>query len=252
MDSRASCSGPDLIVADRNRLTLVIPVYNEGENFAALWKEISAAVHTPFEAVAIYDRDEDDTLPLITEIVSTGETRLRTLKNTFGSGVVGALRTGFDHVLQGAVLVVMADLSDDLTQVDKMFAFYQQGFDLVAASRYMKGGRLIGGPVFKQGLSRASGLTLHWLRGLPLHDATNSFRLYDSAMLRSFAIESTRGFELTLEITVKAFLAGYRMTEVPAQWRDRTAGKSHFKLWSWLPHYLRWYVYAFQRRRTPR
>lgn len=236
-------------MADRDCLTLVIPVYNEGSNFAALWREISATIRTPFQAIAIYDREEDDTLPVIADIVSAGESRLRTEKNAFGRGVVGALRTGFDHVSSGAVLVVMADLSDDLAQVDKMYALYQQGYDLVAASRYMKGGRLIGGPVVKQGLSRLSGLTLHWLRGVPVHDATNSFRLYDSAMLRSMTLESKRGFELTLEITVKAFLGGYRMIEVPAQWRDRTAGQSHFKLWSWLPHYLRWYLYAFRPRR---
>ena len=231
---------------DHERLTLVIPVYNEGANFAALWREISTAIHTPFQAIAIYDRDDDDTLPAIADIAASGESRLRTEKNAFGRGVVGALRTGFNQVNSGAVLVVMADLSDDLAQVDKMYALYQQGYDLVAASRYMKGGRLIGGPVLKQGLSRLSGLTLHWLRGVPIHDVTNSFRLYDSAMLRSLTLESKRGFELTLEITVKAFLNGYRMIEIPAHWRDRTAGQSHFKLWSWLPHYLRWYVYAFR------
>jgi glycosyltransferase involved in cell wall biosynthesis len=236
-------------MAARDRLTLVIPVYNEGANFGLLWREITSTIHTSFQALAIYDRNDDDTLPVIRDIIAAGETRLQAERNAFGRGVVGALETGFQNVKEGAVLVVMADLSDDLAQVDKMFALYQQGFDLVVASRYMKGGRLIGGPVFKQGLSRLSGLTLHWFRGLPVHDATNSFRLYDSSMLRRFTIESRRGFELTLELTVKAFLAGYAMTEVPAQWRDRTAGQSNFKLWSWLPHYLKWYVYAFQPRR---
>src|SRR3954466_1746023 len=177
-------------MTDRNQLTLVIPVYNEGANFAALWRELSAAISTPVKTIAVYDRETDDTLPVIADIVASGENRLRTLKNKFGSGVVGALKTGFEAVASGAVLVVMADLSDDLAQVDKMFALYQQGFDLVAASRYMKGGRLIGGPVVKQGLSRLSGLTLHWLRGIPIHDSTNSFRLYDSAMLRALSLES--------------------------------------------------------------
>jgi dolichol-phosphate mannosyltransferase len=67
-------------------------------------------------------------------------------------------------------------------------------------------------------------------------------------MLSRFALKSQRGFELNLEITVKAFLAGYPITEIPSVWRDRTQGKSKFKLWAWLPHYLRWYFYAFQPR----
>ena len=116
----------------------------------------------------------------------------------------------------------------------------------------MKGGRLIGGPWFKQFLSRLSGLTLCWLRGIPTHDATNAFKIYDRAMLGTIQIESKGGFELSLEITVKAFLAGYRITETPSTWRDRTAGTSRFKLWKWLPHYLKWYFMAFQAKAKSR
>jgi hypothetical protein len=65
-------------------------------------------------------------------------------------------------------------------------------------------------------------------------------------MLSAIRIESKGGFELSLEITVKAFLAGYTITETPATWRDRTEGTSRFRLWKWLPHYLKWYFMAFQ------
>jgi len=60
-----------------------------------------------------------------------------------------------------------------------------------------------------------------------------------------------------MELTVKAYLAGYLVQEVPATWLDRTAGKSRFKLWKWLPHYLQWYGLAIRgswfgrRRRRP-
>jgi hypothetical protein len=67
-------------------------------------------------------------------------------------------------------------------------------------------------------------------------------------MVDSFTIESHGGFELNLELTVKAFLGGYRITEVPSTWRDRTAGQSRFQLWKWLPRYLYWYFYAFRRK----
>ena len=123
-------------------------------------------------------------------------------------------------------------------------------FDLVCGSRYMKGGQLIGGPFFKQLMSRTSGLTLHYLRGVPTHDATNSFKLYDAAMVRELKVESVAGFELGLELTVKAFLNGYRIAEIPSVWRDRTAGTSRFRVLHWLPHYLKWYFHAFRRRRA--
>ncbi len=233
-------------------LTLIIPVFNEAANFPRLWSELNAKVHSEFVALVVYDFDEDNTVPVVKSLVALGATRLKLLKNNVRRGVVGAILTGFNHVLTGAVLVVMADLSDDVGKIDEMFALFRKGYHVVVASRYMEGGKLIGGPWFKQGLSRFAGVSLYWLRRLPTHDATNAFKLYDLEMLRSFVVESFGGFELSLELTVKAFLAGYRIVEIPAVWRDRTAGQSHFALWKWLPLYLKWYLYAFRpRHRSP-
>jgi dolichol-phosphate mannosyltransferase len=227
-------------------LTIVIPVYNEGSNFHQQWREISTLMTADFTACVVYDFDEDDTLPVVNKIIAAGEPRLRAVKNQRGRGVVAAIMTGFDVAPDGPVLVVMADLSDDLAQVGRMLALYRQGYHVVAGSRYMRGGKLIGGPFFKQLLSRVAGVSLHYLRGLPTHDATNAFKIYDRAMVKSFTVESHGGFELNLELTVKAFIGGYRITEVPSTWRDRSSGQSRFRLWKWLPHYLRWYFYAFR------
>ena len=230
-------------------LTIVIPVYNEGANFRALWAELTSGIKTSFTALVVYDFDQDNTLPVAQEIVASGETRLNLRKNTYGRGVTGAIKTGLEAVESGPVLVTMADLSDELSQVEEMYQLYLQGFDLVCGSRYMKGGRLIGGPFFKQLMSRVSGLTLHYFRGVPTHDATNSFKLYDGQMVHDVKVESVAGFELGLELTVKAFLNGYRIAEIPSTWRDRTAGTSRFRILHWLPHYLKWYFYAFQPKR---
>ncbi len=227
-------------------LTVVIPVYNEGANFASLWAELSSGIQTPFNAIVVYDFDADNTVPVAKKIIANGETRLTLRRNTYGRGVTGAIKTGLEAVESGPVLVTMADLSDDLTQVDQMYELYLQGFDLICGSRYMKGGRLIGGPFVKQLMSRMSGLTLHYFRGVPTHDATNSFKLYDAAMVRELRVESVAGFELGLELTVKAFLNGYRIAEIPSVWRDRTQGSSRFRVLHWMPHYLKWYFYAFR------
>ena len=227
-------------------LTIIIPVYNESGNFPRLWAEISSQIRSQFRALVIYDFDEDETVPVVQGIIAQGESRLKLVKNAIRPGVVGAILTGFNQVEDGPVLVVMADLSDDLKQVDSMLALYGQGYQVVVGSRYMKGGSIEGGPLLKQFLSRAAGITLHWLRGIPTHDATNAFKIYDREMLKSFTIESQRGFELNLELTVKAFLRGYRIAEVPSTWRDRSHGESRFRLWGWLPHYLKWYFHAFR------
>src|SRR5206468_595239 len=99
-------------------------------------------------------------------------------------------------------------------------------------------------------------ISLHWLAGWPVHDATNAFRAYRREVLLEHPIESRGGFAYSLEITAKALAAGRRITEVPSTWRDRSAGQSRFRLGAWLPHYLRWYFYALshrpQRRRQSR
>jgi glycosyltransferase involved in cell wall biosynthesis len=231
-------------------LTLVIPVYNEGANFPGLWKEVSSQIRSPFRALVVYDFDEDNTVPAVQKIVDTGEQRLELVKNEICRGVIGAIRTGFRHTRDGAVLVVMADLSDDLSQVDQMLQYYRDGYQVVVASRYMPGGQLLDAPPLKGTMSRIAGTSLHWFRRIPTHDATNAFKLYDAALLREIEIESQGGFELSLELLVKAYLRGCRIIEFPTTWRGRTQGESRFRLWAWLPRYLKWYFYAFQPRRT--
>jgi dolichol-phosphate mannosyltransferase len=227
-------------------LSIVIPVYNEGDNFSRLWANLCSQIRSQFRALVVYDFDEDDTVPVVQAIIDRGENRLKLVRNTLRPGVVGAILTGFDQVDDGPVLVVMADLSDDLKHVDSMLALYRQGYHVVVGSRYMKGGSIEGGPWLKQFLSHMAGVSLHWLRGIPTHDATNAFKIYDRNMLKTFRIESQGGFELNLELTVKAFLQGYRIAEVPSTWRDRSQGESRFRLWAWLPHYLKWYFHAFR------
>jgi glycosyltransferase involved in cell wall biosynthesis len=229
-------------------LCVIVPVYNEGDNFPALRSALAGSIRTPFEVFVVYDFDEDNTVPAVQKAIDEGDTRFCLVKNSVRRGVVGALLTGFQRVKSGPALVVMGDMSDDLAIVDKMVRLHSEGFHIVAASRYMPGGKLVGGPMLKGNMSRYAGLTLHWLRGIPTHDATNAFKLYDGTMLNSLTLESQGGFELSLEITVKAFLAGYRITELPTTWRDRTAGASRFQLWKWLPRYLHWYFHAFRPR----
>lgn len=231
-------------------LSIVVPVYNEGENVVPLFAEIGAKIHVPHEILVVYDFEEDNTLPVLRERFA-GLPHLRLVRNP-QRGVLSAIKTGFAASSGEMMLVMMADLSDDLQVVDRMHALIQEGYDLVCGSRFMRGGRLIGGPWLKGMLARMAGLSLHLLTRIPTHDITNSFKLYHRRLIESIPIESNGGFELGMELTLKAYLAGMRITEVPSTWTDRVAGTSNFKLWQWLPKYLRWYFkLLFGRRQEP-
>ncbi len=231
-------------------IEFIIPVYNEGSNIGNALAEIYAQVPRPKRVLIVYDFDEDDTVPVVRELAPNYQ-GLELVRNTIGRGVINAIRAGVEAARSDLVIVSMADLSDDLRVVDDMVRLIRnEGYDIVCASRYMRGGRQIGGPLVKRTLSRVAGVSLYWLGGLPTHDATNAFRAYRLSVLRRIPIESSGGFEYSLEVTAKAQVAGYRITEVPSTWRDRTAGESRFRLMKWLPHYLKWYFYALSRGRV--
>ena len=228
-------------------LSVVVPVFKEGEAVDPVLRALSAAIDAPHEIIVVYDFDEDPTVPVIERLHAELPT-IRGLRNDLGRGVLNAMKAGITESRGAYVLVSMADGSDDPRVVDAMVALARDGADVVSASRYMRGGRQIGGPPLKRLLSRTAGLTLHWFGGVATHDPTNNFKLYSRRFLDATPIESEAGFELALELTVKATLARRHVAEVPTTWRDRTAGESNFKLRQWLPHYLHWYWEAMTGR----
>jgi glycosyltransferase involved in cell wall biosynthesis len=241
VDSRRDQGGPDLIDDSTPVLSIVIPVYNEGENVVPTLRGVVERTRTrPLEVLVVHDFDEDTTVPVVKRLQAEMP-ELRLHRNTLGRGVLNAMKSGLRGARAQYVLVSMGDGSDDPDDIDRMYELARAGADVVAGSRYMRGGRQLGGPLLKRSMSRAAGLSLHWLGGIPVHDATSNFRLYSKRLLNQVTIESTGGFELGIELTVKAYLLGMKVAEVPTTWRDRTAGTSRFKLWQWLPRYLKWY-----------
>jgi len=224
-------------------LSIVIPVRNEAENIRSTLARLAKAVRVPAEVLIVYDEESDPTLPVVRATAPPPKTEYRLVRNTIGRGPANALKAGFAAARGEALVVTMADLSDDLPALETMLARFDDGYDLVSASRYVRGGEQVGGPWLKGKLSRIAGNSLHMI-GLPTHDPTNSYKLYRTERLRQLSLESANGFEINLEIVAKAWQAGWRITEVPARWEDRVAGRSKFKLWRWLPRYLRWYAYA--------
>ncbi|MEK6719233.1 MAG: glycosyltransferase family 2 protein [Chloroflexota bacterium] len=228
-------------------VSIVLPVFNEGESVEPVLRALSSGVTAQHELIVVWDFDGDTTRPVVERLA--GEIPgLRGVRNDLGRGVLNAMKAGIAAARAPYVLISMADGSDEPHVVDPMLALARGGADVVSASRYMPGGRQIGGPALKRLMSRVAGLTLHWFAGVPTHDPTNNFKLYARRYLEEVTVESTAGFELALELTVKATLAGRTVAEVPTTWRDRTAGQSNFRLRKWLPHYLRWYAAAFRGR----
>ena len=227
-------------------VTIVIPVYNEGDNIRTTLGQLDAKMSADAEVWLVYDKEEDTTVPVVRQLAGQTRVPFRLVRNKYGKGALNAIKTGLEDAGTELIVVTMADLSDPPEVINEMVAAAgREQADIVCASRYMKGGRQIGGPKLKGFLSHTAGLLLCWFARLPTHDPTNSFKLYRKSFLDTVTIESTGGFELGLELVVKAHAARRRIVEVPTTWRDRVAGQSNFRLWKWLPNYLHWFFYAF-------
>jgi dolichol-phosphate mannosyltransferase len=225
-------------------VTVVIPVYNEGEAIIPCLDRILRAVSSPCEILIVYDMPEDTTAPYI-EKASLADSRVRGVLNTYGRGPANAIRYGFDAACSPVTVVTMADGSDDPRQIDELARLVERGVVVAAASRYMPGGQQVGGPRLKRILSRCAGKSLHLLARVGTRDATNSFKAYSTEFVRQVGIDSRSGFEIGLELTVKATRLRMPVAEIPTIWLDRSLGDSRFELVRWLPGYLYWYRHAF-------
>lgn len=226
------------------RVSIVIPVYNEGENLVACLDRIFAGVSLPCEILVVFDDSSDTTVPYLDKYAAHEDRVIPTL-NTDGPGPARAIRFGIDRASAPVAVVTMADGSDDAEQIDQLCKLVERGVVVAAASRYSSGGQQIGGPALKSTMSRLAGLSLYWLAGVGTRDATNSFKAYSTAFVREVGIQSHTGFEIGIELIAKARRLRRPVAELPTIWLERAHGTSNFQVVGWVPRYLNWYRLAF-------
>ena len=228
----------------KHRVSIVIPVFNEGENVKPVLRRIFESVKIDAEVLVVYDDPSDDTVPAIDEM-HTEYPALRGLHNTLGRGPANAIKFGIDASESDVVVVTMADGCDDASQIEVLTRLVERGVVVTSASRYARTGQQVGGPFVKGLMSKIAGLTLYYGARVGTRDATNSFKAYSSEFIRQVGIESDKGFEIGIELVAKARRHRRPVAEIPTIWLNRSFGVSNFKLTTWLPRYLKWYFYAF-------
>jgi dolichol-phosphate mannosyltransferase len=228
----------------RPRVSIVVPVYNEGEHVLPVLNRLFESVALPCEVLVVFDSEDDTTVPFLREYAEV-EPRLRPTLNTYGRGPANAIHFGIDASASPVAVVTMSDGCDDPSQIDTLTRLVERGVVIAAASRYARGGQQVGGPFLKGLMSRLAGLSLYYVARVGTRDATNSFKAYSTDFVRAVGIESDQGFEIGIELVAKARRAKLPVAEIPTIWLDRTQGESNFKVVAWLPRYLHWYRHAF-------
>ncbi|MCS7213970.1 MAG: glycosyltransferase [Candidatus Calescibacterium sp.] len=232
------------------KLSIVIPFKDEKDLLPALINHILQSVPIQKEIIAVYDEKSSDVARYIEKAVknfSDINDEIKFLKNKYGSGVPNAIRTALEHCTGDPIVFMTADFSDDPKTINQMIEKIKEGSDIVCGSRFSKGGGYLNGNLLKKLASQMTGVSLHYITGIPTKDITNTFKMFRKKVLEDVGVKGD-GFEWAMRATCKSFYKGYRISEVPHVWREmRKEKKTNFKT-KWIINYLKIYVWTIMNR----
>jgi dolichol-phosphate mannosyltransferase len=213
-------------------LSVIIPVRDEEGCIMATVEHLHLELklnQIPHEIVVVDDGCVDRTWEILQKIREhTPEVSL--LRNKGEHGFGRAVTAGMEAARGDAVVIMMADESDDCRDVVRYWNLLNEGWDCVFGSRFMKGGGVIDYPWFKLRVNRLANLFIRLLFHIKLNDTTNAFKAYRKTVLDGCRPFLSPHFNLTVELPLKAIVRGYSWTVIPITWRNRRTGTPKLKL----------------------
>ncbi|MBU1862073.1 MAG: glycosyltransferase [Candidatus Omnitrophica bacterium] len=226
-------------------VAIIIPTYNEDALIEKTLHNLTLDLKLDYRIIIVDDGSSDNTVTIIKRFAQS-RSNITIISNKIHRGYSEVLKQGFEAVKEGEVLVtLMADGCDDVTILKDMYHQIYHGADIVCASRYIKGGKRIGGSRIKACGSWFVNRLVSSLKKIPCHDLTNSFKMVKKEVLNSIDIESV-AFEFFLELILKAYIRGFTIVEIPTVWKERQEGRSKFQLYRNGIRYWKWIYYGFR------
>jgi dolichol-phosphate mannosyltransferase len=211
-------------------LSVIIPARNEegciGRTVEHLHVELRA-YSIPHEIVVVDDHSTDGTWEALRRLQGRVP-NLKPVRNPSAGGFGRAVSFGLEQSSGDAVVIMMADESDDVRDVVRYWEQLNNGYDCVFGSRFSKGGGVIDYPFVKLAFNRMANLFVRVLFGIKLNDTTNAFKAYRRQVIEGCRPLIAPHFNLTVELPLKAIVRGYTWTVIPITWRNRRTGVAKF------------------------
>ena len=230
------------------KLSVVLPAYNEEGSIEETLRTLYAKLleeKIEHEIVVVNDNSKDNTIGILTKIQQAIPT-LVVFTNYGPNGFGYAIRYGLEHFKGDCVAIMMADLSDDPSDLVLFYRRLSVGdVDCVFGSRFVKGGKLINYPFQKLIINRIANFIIKAVIGIKYNDATNAFKLYKRETIEGIQPLLSPHFNLTIELSLKSIVRGYTYVVIPNSWRNRKFGESNLKIKEMGSRYFFILIYCF-------
>ena len=213
-------------------LSVVIPARDEEGCICSTLQHLNLELRLqkiPHEIIVVDDGSSDKTWQLLQDL-KTRLPELNPVQNKGQNGFGRAIICGLDQMKGDAVVIMMADESDDCRDVVRYWQTLNSGYDCVFGSRFIKGGGIIDYPWLKFILNRLANFFLKILFGMRLNDTTNAFKAYRREVIDGCRPLIAPHFNLTVELPLKAIVRGFSWTVIPITWRNRRTGEAKLQI----------------------
>lgn len=215
------------------RIWVVMPTYNEAENIERTVRATDAELEriAPGEhRILVVDDNSPDGTGAAADALAAELETVEVLHRPGKNGLGNAYRAGFAHALAaGAELLIEmdADFSHEPRYLGALIEASRRA-DIVLGSRYVPGGGVRDWGLVRRLVSRGGGLYARAILRVDVHDLTGGFKCIRREVLEAIDLDSVRadGYVFQIEVTYRALIAGFTVTEVPIVFQDRTAGAS--------------------------
>ncbi len=209
---------------------VIIPTYNEKENIEKIIRKVFS-LHEIFHILVIDDGSPDGTAEIVKHLQGEFAGKLYIEERTGKQGLGTAYIHGFKWVLKRDYQFIFemdADFSHNPKDLIQLKTACHNGADLAIGSRYIKGVNVVNWPMKRVMMSYFASVYVRFITGINIQDTTAGFKCYRRIILETIQLDRIKfvGYAFQIEMKFTAIKHGFKVTEIPIIFTDRTEGKS--------------------------